>query len=89
MATSLKDKLKWSHLDAPRNPDFDRFSFASRRSVVWGSASTRFPTAVCLPLTSVRNHPVQPRALSLPHSLWRTKRASKSCARVETRLTRL
>lgn len=37
MATSLKDKLKWSHLDAPRNPDFDRFSFASRRSVVWGT----------------------------------------------------
>jgi len=37
MAKSLKDTLKWSHIDGPKNPDFDKFTFASRRSVVWGT----------------------------------------------------
>ena len=34
---SLKDGLKWTHLgQSEPGPDYDRFHFASRRSVVWG-----------------------------------------------------
>ncbi|CAD6583166.1 MAG: hypothetical protein CYPHOPRED_002250 [Cyphobasidiales sp. Tagirdzhanova-0007] len=35
---SLKDGLKWTHLgQSEPGPDYDRFHFASRRSVVWGA----------------------------------------------------
>lgn len=37
--STLKETLKWAHIDGASNPDFDRFQFASRRSVVWSCQS--------------------------------------------------